>query len=66
MIEIEKWAKKIKCRMINNDILQKAVAEKLGVHTSYVGMLLNGVRISPNIGYAEMNKAIDEIIAERE
>lgn len=52
--------------MLLNNIRQNDLADKLGIGKSYLSLLLKGRRISGNYNYTTMNKAIDEIIAEKE
>lgn len=61
---MEKWAVKIKSRMLLNNIRQNDLADKLGITKTYLSMLLKGRRVSDNYNYTTMSKAIDEIIEE--
>lgn len=63
---MEKWAVKIKSRMLINNIRQNDLADKLGITKTYLSMLLRGRRVSDTYNSVSMNKALDEIIAEKE
>lgn len=63
---MEKWAVKIKSRMLLNNIRQNDLADKLGITKTYLSMLLRGRRVSDTYNSVSMNKALDEIIAEKE
>lgn len=61
---MEKWIADAVGKMHVNKITQKEVAIKMGVTEDYVSMILREVR-TPSDAADRINKAIDEIIAER-
>lgn len=58
------WAKKLKAKMLFNDVSSNALADHLGVSKPYVSMVLHG-REKPKDAEARFNKAVDEIIADK-
>ena len=61
---MEQWIAEIVGKMHVNKITQTQLAEKLGVTSDYVWMILNGKK-TPKDAQARITQAINEIIAER-
>lgn len=60
----EAWTGRLIGKMHNNGITNTELANRLGYHKAYVGMILNGQR-SPSNCRAKLEAAVDEIIKER-
>lgn len=61
---MESWAKKLRAKMIINDITSSELAERLDVTKSYVSMVFHG-RENPKDAKTRFTKAVDDLIAER-
>lgn len=59
------WTGALISKMHLNNITKKELAEHLGLHPKYVIDVTNGKK-NPDNAETRFNKAVDEIIAERE
>ena len=59
------WTGDLISKMHLREISIKELAEHEGLHPKYVGMILNGRKTPPG-AQERFNKAVDEIIRERE
>lgn len=64
-MEIPKWTGELIGKMHNNKVFKLELAEHMGLSVEYVSMVLNGRRTPPD-AEERFNKAVDEIIRERE
>lgn len=60
----EKWTGELLCKMHNNRITRKDLADELSCSKAYITMLLNGSKSSPT-AEERLNNAVDSIIASR-
>ena len=61
---MDKWTGELIGKMHNNRVTLEDLAKKLGFTKGYVSMVLNCQRKPPDAEH-RLNKAVDEIIAER-
>lgn len=61
---MEPWAKRLKAKMVINDISSSELATKLGVTKSYVSMVFHG-KEKPKDAKAKFSSAVEEIITGR-
>lgn len=60
----ERWTGEIVALLHTNKIKQKEIAERMGVTSEYVCMILNGAK-APRDAEQRMRNAINAILAER-